>query len=135
MEQQMNRRFDRRTILAGTAAALAAPFIVSGRAGAAERSITVGIYTAQQGEYVRKNIIPSFEADHNCKVYTTQGVTLEQIALMRATRNNPKYSVMFIDDIGVDLAKKEGLIEELPADQIPNMQRVLQRFIFNGGHG
>ena len=131
----MNRTYDRRAILAGTAAALAAPFIVSKRAGAAERSITVGIYTAQQGEYVRKQIIPAFEADHKCKVYTTQGVTLEQIALMRATRNNPKYSVMFIDDIGVDLATKEGLIEPLPAARIPNMERLLKRFVFNDGHG
>ena len=131
----MNRRLDRRTILASTAAALAMPFVVSNRAGAAERSITVGIYTAQQGEYVRKNIIPTFEADHKCKVYTTQGVTLEQIALMRATRNNPKYSVMFIDDIGVDLATKEGLIEQLPADKIPNMERLLKRFVFNDGYG
>jgi putative spermidine/putrescine transport system substrate-binding protein len=131
----MNRRIDRRAILVGAAGALAMPFIISGRAGAAERSITVGIYTAQQGEYVRKQIIPAFEADYKCKVYTTQGVTLEQIALMRATRNNPKYSVMFIDDIGVDLAKKEGLIEQLPADKIPNMERVLKRFIFNEGYG
>src|SRR3954447_22523194 len=124
----MDRRFDRRTMLTGSAAALATPFIIFGRAGAAERSITVGIYTAQQGEYVRKSIIPAFEADHNCKVYTTQGVTLEQIALMRATRNNPKYSIMFIDDIGVDLAKKEGLIDRLPTEKIPNMERLLKRF-------
>jgi putative spermidine/putrescine transport system substrate-binding protein len=130
----VNRPINRRTVLGG-AAALAAPLMLGRRAGAAERSITVGIYTAQQGEYVRKQIIPPFEADHKCKVYTTQGVTLEQIALMRATRNNPKYSVMFVDDIGVDLATQEGLIEQLPADQIPNMTRVLKRFIFNGGHG
>jgi putative spermidine/putrescine transport system substrate-binding protein len=130
----VNKTLDRRTILAG-GAALAAPFVIGRRAGAAERSITVGIYTAQQGEYVRKQIIPPFEAEHKCKVYTTQGVTLEQIALMRATRNNPKYSVMFIDDIGVDLASKEGLIERLPTDQIPNMQRVLKRFVFNDGYG
>jgi putative spermidine/putrescine transport system substrate-binding protein len=129
----MNRKLDRRTVLVG-AAALAAPFVLSGRARA-ERSITVGIYTAQQGEYVRKQIIPAFEAEYKCKVYTTQGVTLEQIALMRATRNNPKYSVMFIDDIGVDLAKKEGLIEELPADKIPNMARLYKRFIHSDGYG
>ena len=49
----MDRRFDRRTMLVGTAVALASPFIMRRRAGAAERSITVGIYTAQQGEYVR----------------------------------------------------------------------------------
>src|ERR1700730_16406726 len=126
----VNATIDRRTILGG-AAVLAAPFVIGRGADAGERSITVGIYTAQQGEYVRKQIIPPFEAEYKCKVYTTQGVTLEQIALPRATRNNPKYSVMFIDDVGVDLAKKEGLIEQLPADQIPNMKRLLQRFVFN----
>jgi putative spermidine/putrescine transport system substrate-binding protein len=130
----MNGTIDRRAVLGG-AAVLAAPFVIGRRADAEERSITVGIYTAQQGEYVRKQIIPPFEVDYKCKVYTTQGVTLEQIALMRATRNNPKYSVMFIDDVGVDLAKKEGLIERLPVDQIPNMTRLLKRFVFNDGYG
>ena len=54
---------------------------------------------------------------------------------MRSSRNNPKYSVMFIDDIGVELAKREGLIEKLPAEQIPGMERVLKRFIFYDGYG
>ena len=130
----MDKGLDRRTILAG-AAALAAPFLIGRGARAAERSITVGTYTAQQGEYIRKQSIPPFEAEHKCKVYTTQGVTLEQIALMRATRNNPKYSVMFIDDTGVDLAKKEGLIEQLPAAEIPTMSRLLKRFLVSDGFG
>jgi putative spermidine/putrescine transport system substrate-binding protein len=115
--------------------ALAAPLIIGRRASAADPSITVGIYTGQQGEVVRKQLIPPFEAKHQCKVYTTQGVTLEQIALMRTTRNNPKYSVMFVDDIGIELAKREGLIERLPREQIPNMERVLDRFIYFDGYG
>src|SRR5580704_16057119 len=131
----MRRNVKRRTVLSQAAAALSAPLIIGRRASAADRSITVGIYTGQQGDVVRKQLIPPFEAEYKCKVYTTQGVTLEQIALMRATRNNPKYSVMFVDDTGVDLAKKEGLIERLPIDQIPNMERVLKRFVFNDGYG
>jgi putative spermidine/putrescine transport system substrate-binding protein len=130
----MSQSIRRRTLLAG-AAALAAPLIVGRRASADDRSITVGIYTGQQGDVVRKEIIPPFEAKHGCKVYTTQGVTLEQIALMRSSRNNPKYGVMFIDDIGVELAKREGLIEKLPAEQIPSMERVLKRFIYYDGYG
>jgi putative spermidine/putrescine transport system substrate-binding protein len=122
----------RRSILGG---ALAAPLILGRRAAAADPSITVGIYTGQQGDVVRKQIIPPFEARHQCKVFTTEGVTLEQIALMRATRDNPKYSVMFIDDIGIELAKREGLIEQLPREQIPNMARVLNRMIYFDGYG
>ena len=129
----MPPKIRRRAVLGG-AAALAVPFII-GRSPAAERSITVGIYTGPQGDYVRQKIIPPFEAKHNCKVYTTLGVTLEQIAALRATRNNPRYSVMFVDDVGVALGKSEGLMEKLPQDQIPNMQRLLKRFHFYDGYG
>lgn len=128
----MGQAVRRRSLVGG---ALAAPLIIGRRASAADPSITVGIYTGQQGEVVRKQLIPPFEAKHQCKVYTTQGVTLEQIALMRTTRNNPKYSVMFVDDIGIELAKREGLIERLPREQIPNMERVLDRFIYFDGYG
>jgi putative spermidine/putrescine transport system substrate-binding protein len=131
----MRHPLRRRTLIAGAAAALAAPLIVGRRASADERSITVGIYTGQQGDVVRKQIIPPFEAKHGCKVYTTQGVTLEQIALLRSSRNNPKYSVMFIDDIGIELAKREGLIEPLPVAQLSSMERVLKRFIYYDGYG
>jgi putative spermidine/putrescine transport system substrate-binding protein len=128
----MGKTLRRRAVLGG---AIAAPLIIGRRASAADRSITVGIYTGQQGDVVRKQIIPPFEARNQCKVYTTQGVTLEQIALMRTTRSNPKYSVMFVDDIGIELAKREGLIEKLPRDVIPNMERVLDRFIYFDGYG
>jgi putative spermidine/putrescine transport system substrate-binding protein len=128
----MGQSIRRRSLLG---ASLATPLIIGRRAAAAERSITVGIYTGQQGEVVRTKLIPPFEAKHQCKVYTTEGVTLGQIALMRATRNNPKYTVMFVDDIGIDLAKAQGLIEKLPRDQIPNMERVLDRFIYSDGYG
>jgi putative spermidine/putrescine transport system substrate-binding protein len=124
----------RRTLLYGTAA-LAAPFVIGRRSRAADRSITVGIYSGTQGDYIRKEIIPPFEAKHNCKVYTTLGVTLEQVAILRATRTNPRYSVMFMDDVGVALAKSEGLIGELPQERIPNMGRLIKRLLFYEGYG
>ena len=106
--------------------ALATPTILASRAWADGKSINVGIYTAQQGEYVRKQIIPKFEADYNCRVYTTEGVTLTQIAALRATRNNPKYSAMFMDDIGIDLAKKEGPAGSAAGRQNPQPATRLQ---------
>lgn len=130
----MSTKIARRAVL-GAAAALAAPFVIGRHSRAAERSITVGIYTGKQGEHVRKTIIPAFEAKHNCKVYTTLGVTLEQIAALRATRNNPRYSVMFVDDVGVAMGKNEGLMEKLPVDEIPNLKRLLKRFVFYDGYG
>jgi putative spermidine/putrescine transport system substrate-binding protein len=58
-----------------------------------------------------------------------------QIAALRATRDNPKYSVMFMDDIGIELSKREGLIDPLPADKIPNLAGLLPRFSFYDGYG
>ncbi len=128
----MTRLINRRRILG---AALAAPALLTSRARAEDKAIYVGIYAAQQGEFVRKHIIPKFEADYKCKVYTTEGVTLGQIAALRATRSNPKYSAMFMDDIGIDLATTEGLLDPLPFDKMPNAKRLFKRFIFSEGHG
>jgi putative spermidine/putrescine transport system substrate-binding protein len=128
----MRNGFARRRLLC---AAAALPLVSIRRAGAATRSIQIGIYTAQQGEYVRKQIIPKFESDYDCKVFTTEGVTLMQIAALRATRDNPKYSVMFMDDIGIELSKREGLIDKLPAEKIPNLAGLLPRFMFYDGYG
>ena len=67
----MRENIRRRTVLAAAMGALAAPLIIGRRASADERAITVGIYTGQQGDVVRKQIIPPFEAKYGCKVYTT----------------------------------------------------------------
>jgi putative spermidine/putrescine transport system substrate-binding protein len=131
----MSIRIGRRGFTKAATAALATPTILTSRAWADGKSIQVGIYTAQQGEYVRKQIIPQFQTDYNCRVFTTEGVTLSQIAALRATRSNPKYSAMFMDDIGIDLAKKEGLLDPLPVDKIPNLERVYKRFLFSEGYG
>jgi putative spermidine/putrescine transport system substrate-binding protein len=131
MQSRLGRRHAIRT---AAAAAVLPSFFINGARGAT-RSIQVGIYTAQQGEYVRKQIIPQFEADYQCRVFTTEGVTLTQIAALRATRDNPRYSVMFMDDIGIELAKREGLIDALPAAQLPNLSRAYKRFLFNDGYG
>src|SRR5471030_3013230 len=93
----------RRLLQAGAATALTMPFV--NRAWAQEKSIQVGIYNGPQGEFVRKEMIPKFEADYKCKVFSDGAMTLGQIARLRETRENPKYSVMLMDDIGVELAK------------------------------
>lgn len=117
-----------------TAGLLAAPAFV-GSARAQARTMQMGIWGGLQGEYVRKSVVPAFEAQNNCKVLLEEGVTLSQIARMRATKDAPKYSVMFIDPLGIELAKREGLIEELPKAAIPNLANVYPRYVLEGGYG
>jgi hypothetical protein len=60
----MGQTVGRRAVLGGS---IAAPLIIGRRAAAAERSITVGIYTGQQGEVVRKQIIPPLKPGTNAR--------------------------------------------------------------------
>ena len=112
----------RRTLLKG-ATALAAPMSFVRNGWAQGRQIQVGIWGGTQGEFIRKSVLPAFENEFGCKVLAEQGATLGQIAKLRATKEAPKYTVMFVDDLGVEIAKREGLIDPLPKDSMPSMVR------------
>lgn len=128
----------RRTILKAAAAAapaIAAPHVFVRNAWAQGKQISVGIWGGTQGEFIRKSVLPAFEKDFDCKVNAQQGSTLGQIALLRASKDAPKFTVMFVDDLGVEIAKREGLIDPLPRDKMPNLAKVYPRFIYNDGYG
>lgn len=115
-------------------AGLAAPLAYAPGAWSQGKTISVGTYTGPQGEFVRRQVIPKFQADHGCRVLQTEGVTLGQIAILRTQKADPTYSVMFMDDVGVPVAKEEGLIAELPRDRMPNLATVIPRFVLNDGY-
>ena len=122
----------RRSLLG--AAALAPTVFVRG-AWSQGKTMQVGIWGGSQGEFIRKTVLPQFEKDFGCKVLAEEGNTLGQIARLRATKAAPRYTVMFVDDLGVEIAKREGLIDPLPVAQLSNMSRVYKRFIFEDGYG
>lgn len=116
------------------AAALAPTVFVRG-AWSQGKTMQVGIWGGAQGEFIRKTVLPQFEKDFGCKVLAEEGTTLGQIARLRATKAAPRYTVMFVDDLGVEIAKREGLIDPLPLAQLPSLSRVYKRFIFEEGYG
>lgn len=113
---------------------LAAPFVVREAYGQAQ-SIQVGVWAGDQGEFVKRRIVPAFEREFGCKVYLEEGVTLTHVAKMQAERASPRFTVMFIDDFAVNLCRKAGLIDPLPADRMANIRHVPQRFMFEDGFG
>ena len=123
----------RRKLIA--AAGLAAPMFFVRNSWAAGKSMYVGTYTPPQGEYLRRQVIPKFQADYDCKVLQTENVTLGNIGILRTQKAKPQYSVMMMDDVGVPIAKQEGLIVKLPAGKIPNLAKVFPNFVYNDGFG
>ena len=127
---------NRRTLIKGAgAAAFAAPMGYVKNGWAQGKQIQIGIWGGNQGEFIRKNVLPAFEKEFDCKVLAQQGSTLGQISLLRASKDAPKFTVMFVDDLGVEIAKREGLIDPLPKDKMPNLAKVYPRFIYNDGYG
>src|SRR5258708_11914176 len=123
----------RRKLIA--AAGLAAPMFFIRNGWAAGKSIYVGTYTGQQGDYIRRQVVPAFQSEFDCKVLQTENVTLGNIGILRTQKSNPNYSVMMMDDVGVPIAKNEGLIAPLPQDKIPNLAKVFPNFVYNDGNG
>jgi len=113
--------------LAGAAAG--SSLIHTARAGTPQ--IVVGIWGGTQGDFIRKTVIPRFERDYGCTVIAEEGFTLTNVAKMRATRSNPKYTVMFIDDVAVPTCMAENLIARLPVNRIPNMSNLMPRFNYD----
>jgi putative spermidine/putrescine transport system substrate-binding protein len=130
----MSNRVTRRQALQG-AAALAAPFVLVRNSWAQGKTIQMGIWGGVAGEYIRKVVIPPFEQELGCKVLVEEGVTLSQVGRLRATKDDPKYTVMFMDPLGIEICKREGLIASLPKDKMPNLATVYPRFILEDGHG
>lgn len=130
----MGLYLSRRRAVTALGAGLAAPAIFVRNSWAQGKSINVGTYTGPQGEFIRRGVIPKFQSDYGCRVYQTEGVTLGQIAILRTQKANPTYSVMFMDDVGVPVAKDEDLIAKLPRDKMPNLAKAIPRFVLNDGY-
>lgn len=125
----------RRTALKASAVGLAVPQFFVRNGWAAGKSIYVGTYISVQGQIIREQVIPKFQKDFDCQVFQTENVTLGNIAILRTQKANPGYSVMMMDDLGIPIAKAENLIEKLPRDKIPNLEKAFPRFIYNGDYG
>lgn len=124
----------RRTFIKAVAGAALLPYIQV-KANAADRVLQVGVYNSAQGALIKQKVLPDFEKEYHCKVLTTEGATLANIAALRATKAKPVFSVMSMDDIGIPQAKAENLIEQLPAEGIPNLNNVFDRYVLSDRYG
>ncbi|WP_027535442.1 extracellular solute-binding protein [Bradyrhizobium sp. WSM3983] len=125
----------RRTLIKAGVSAVGFPTIISPAWSQDTKQLHVGVYNSALGKLIQKEVIPKFEAEFKCRVFTIEGATLSNIAALRATRDTPRFSVMMMDDVGIPQAKQEGLVGKLDADKIPNLAKVYPRYIFEDGYG
>lgn len=128
------KNVSRRSFLATSMLAIPAVMTAS-RAWAQERSIQFGNFASLQGRVIRDKVIPAFEEEFKCRVYPSDGATLTHLASLRATKNNPKFDVMLMDDNGIGIAKNEDLVTEITSSMVPNLANVNKRFVIGDGYG
>ena len=140
-KRQMHTKMKRRDFLSMSATGgaimlggLTLPAVMTPARGEV-KTITVGMYSGPRTEIVKKTVIKRLEEKHNAKFLIDEGWTTDQLARLRASKRNPVHTVMWMDDIGVNLARKEGLVDKLPEDKIPNLANVTPKYIVEGGYG
>jgi putative spermidine/putrescine transport system substrate-binding protein len=107
----------RQTLLSASAAVLAGalPF----RFARAAEELVVTMYGGEMERGWRRNVVDPFEDQFDAAVTIATGTSLDNLAKMRAQRDDPQIDVVCMDPIGAIPAANEGLYEELDPSRIP----------------
>jgi len=103
---------------------LVAGFVVAGFgiAFAQSNEVTVTLPGGTLEKVLRKSWVEPFEKKYNAKVIVTTGLTMENLAKLRAQKGNPQVDVIGFDPPGAIPAANEGLLEKLDPGRIPNLK-------------
>jgi len=71
---------------------------------------------------LRKSWVEPFEKQYNAKALVVTGLTMENLAKLRAQKGNPQIDVVIFDPPGAIPAANEGLLEKLDPERIPNLK-------------
>lgn len=111
-----------------------APALQVGSVSAQEsEELVMAIYGGTFEEGWKKAIIEPFEAANpNIKVKTTQGLTFQNLATMRAQKDDVKVDVLLMDEVAAKQALAEGLVEPLDLERVPNLADLYPTFRVEG---
>ncbi|MGJ3264985.1 MAG: extracellular solute-binding protein [Salinarimonas sp.] len=119
----MNTNFPRRTVLKGLGAAMVAPLAMPAIAQPRRRLVVQapgGVYE----ETLRSKIIPDFEAKHGYEVVFVAGSSPTIIPKILASRSNPPFDVVTINNDISFIGQEADLWETGIADRLPLLDRI-----------
>ena len=83
----------------------------------------------------RTDLITPFEKDHNARVDYVVGLSSENLARLKAQKDNPQIDVVMLDDALTAEAVSLGLLEKLTPADVPNMKDLRKEARFADDHG
>lgn len=124
----------RRRFLALAGAGAAAATLGSPGVRAATKELYIGIYD-DISDVLKRVWIEPFEKEHNVKIHTSAGSSLDKLAKMRAEASRPRHSVMMMDDAVINQARLLGLTEPLDKSVMPSLSEVYPQYLLEDGNG
>ncbi len=124
MSESPTNRVSRRSILRAAAAtaggaALSAPFVARAQA----REFVIG-GAASHKPWMDSTVIPAFEKKYNCRIVYEGTRSLVNLEKMQRNKDKPYLSIVQMDDPVMILAVKEGLLEKLTPEKVPNLRQI-----------
>jgi putative spermidine/putrescine transport system substrate-binding protein len=106
-------------------ALLASPLPVPAQPRFAGQTLIVTSYGGTWEQFMRKEIVPGFEAETGAKVELAVGLSRDWVAKLRAAgRGNPPYDVVIANTTWVSAVRREGFFEKLTPQKVPNLADV-----------
>lgn len=101
--------------------AVSSPFAVY--AGEPEE-LLVTVFGGTLEKAWRANVIEPFEKEYNARVRVVSGLSVENLAKLRAQKDNPEIDVFMFDAPIALIGAREGLLETLDPERIPNLRNL-----------
>ncbi len=99
---------------------------------AASKELTVAAFGGSFAEMTKKCHIEPFEKKYGVKVNLVPGISSENVAKLRAQRNNPQIDVAYMDRSQGTLARNEGLLAKLDPNKIASLNQLYDKAKFEG---
>jgi putative spermidine/putrescine transport system substrate-binding protein len=98
-------------------------------AAQAATELTVTVYGGSFEEGWKKAVFEPFEkANPNFRIKVGQGLTFQNVALMRAQKDDVKVDVIMMDEVAASEAAAEGLTDPLSVQAVPNLADLYPEF-------
>ena len=91
---------------------------------AAQEALTVTLSGGASEKFYRSVLLPAFQKQTGATVNVVTGLTMQNLAKLRASQGNPQIDVVGMDAPGMLPAANEGLLQKLDASGVPNMQHL-----------
>ncbi|MCL6648911.1 MAG: extracellular solute-binding protein [Chloroflexi bacterium] len=87
--------------------------------------LVVTSYGGPWEQFMRREIVPGFESETGAKVELSVGLSRDWVAKVRAAgRGTPPFDVLIANTTWVSALRKEGFLERLTVDKVPNLREV-----------